>query len=144
MKQQAITVRQKTNLSRRLLCLNRELWLELRAKKGVYHLWKKGWATQEDYKEAMTLYKEKIRRAKAKVELKLATVVKDNLKTHQQQMESTKGYWGSWWQNVHKYTYNYLPSLLVNRGSVNWLEVGKCDFQLQGEPEGGYRKLQAC
>ncbi|KAK4810005.1 LOW QUALITY PROTEIN: hypothetical protein QYF61_004912 [Mycteria americana] len=31
--------------------LNRELWLELRKKRRVYDLWKKGQATQEDYKD---------------------------------------------------------------------------------------------
>lgn len=50
--------------------MNRELWLELRVKKGQ--------ATQEDYKDAMRLYKEQSRRAKAQVELNLAIVVKDN------------------------------------------------------------------
>ncbi|KAK4830657.1 hypothetical protein QYF61_012537 [Mycteria americana] len=60
--------------------LNRELWLELRKKKGVYDLWKKGQATQEDYKDVVRLCREKIRRAKAQLELSLATAIKDNKK----------------------------------------------------------------
>ncbi|KAK4810624.1 hypothetical protein QYF61_007361 [Mycteria americana] len=58
----------------------RELWLELRRKRRVYNLWQKGQATQEDYKGVARLCREKIRRAKAKLELSLATAVKDNKK----------------------------------------------------------------
>ncbi|KAK4824994.1 hypothetical protein QYF61_022520 [Mycteria americana] len=65
---------------RRLAWLNRELWLELRKKRRVYDLWKKGQATQEDYRDVMRLCREKIRRAKAQLELNLATAVKDNKK----------------------------------------------------------------
>ena len=65
---------------RRPAWLNRKLWLELRKKKRVYDLWKKGQATQADYKDVMKLCGEKIRRAKAQLELNLATAVKDNKK----------------------------------------------------------------
>ncbi|KAK4810627.1 LOW QUALITY PROTEIN: hypothetical protein QYF61_007364 [Mycteria americana] len=58
----------------------RELWLELRKKKTFYSLWQKGQATQEDYKGVVRLCREKIRRAKAELELNLATAVKDNKK----------------------------------------------------------------
>ncbi|KAK4809102.1 LOW QUALITY PROTEIN: hypothetical protein QYF61_004038 [Mycteria americana] len=47
----------------------------------VYDLWKKGRASQEDYKGVARLCREKIRRAKAERELNLAAAVKDN-KTH--------------------------------------------------------------
>ncbi|KAK4831891.1 hypothetical protein QYF61_020038 [Mycteria americana] len=64
-----------------LAWLNRELWLELRKKRRrVYDLWKKGQATQEDYRGVGRLCREKIRRAKAEPELNLATAVKDNKK----------------------------------------------------------------
>ncbi|KAK4822216.1 hypothetical protein QYF61_011857 [Mycteria americana] len=63
---------------RRPAWLTRELWLELRKKRRVYDLWKKGWATQEDYKGVARLCREKIRRAKAELELNLAAAVKDN------------------------------------------------------------------
>ncbi|KAK4806969.1 hypothetical protein QYF61_027336 [Mycteria americana] len=53
--------------------LTRELWLELRKKRRVYNLWKKGQATQEDYKGVARMCREKIRRAKAELELNLAT-----------------------------------------------------------------------
>ena len=52
----------------------------LGGKKRVYNLWKKGRATQEDYKDVMRLCREKIRRAKAQQEINLATAVKDNKK----------------------------------------------------------------
>ena len=72
---------QKTSWwGRRPAWLNRELWLELRKKRRVYDLWKKGQATQEDYKDVVRLCREKIRRAKAQLELNLATAVKDNKK----------------------------------------------------------------
>ncbi|KAK4817255.1 hypothetical protein QYF61_005468 [Mycteria americana] len=43
-------------------------------------LWKKGQATQEDYKGVARLCREKIRRAKTELELNLAAAVKDNKK----------------------------------------------------------------
>ncbi|KAK4810780.1 hypothetical protein QYF61_008752 [Mycteria americana] len=49
-------------------------------KRRVYDLWKKGRATQEDYKGVARLCREKIRRAKAELELNLAAAVKDNKK----------------------------------------------------------------
>ncbi|KAK4826152.1 hypothetical protein QYF61_005725 [Mycteria americana] len=65
---------------RRPAWLNRQLWLELRKKRRVYDLWKKGQATQEDYKAVVRLCREKIRRAKAQLELNLATAIKNNKK----------------------------------------------------------------
>uniref|UniRef100_A0A8B9BIA0 Reverse transcriptase domain-containing protein n=1 Tax=Anser brachyrhynchus TaxID=132585 RepID=A0A8B9BIA0_9AVES len=56
------------------------MWLELRRKRRVYNLWKRGRATQEDYKDVTRLCRDKIRRAKAHLELNLATAVKDNKK----------------------------------------------------------------
>ncbi|KAK4818760.1 hypothetical protein QYF61_018932 [Mycteria americana] len=79
--EQAIPMCQKTSQwGRRPAWLNRELWPELRKKRRVYDLWKKGQATQEDYKDVMRLCREKIRGAKAQLELNLATAVKDNRK----------------------------------------------------------------
>ncbi|KAK4810714.1 hypothetical protein QYF61_007688 [Mycteria americana] len=49
-------------------------------KRRVYDLWKKGQATQEDYKGVARLCREKIRRAKAELELNLAAAIKDNKK----------------------------------------------------------------
>ncbi|KAK4828306.1 hypothetical protein QYF61_025318 [Mycteria americana] len=43
-------------------------------------LWKKSKGTQEDYNDVMRLCREKIRRAKAQLEINLATAVKDNKK----------------------------------------------------------------
>uniref|UniRef100_A0A8B9BE17 Reverse transcriptase domain-containing protein n=1 Tax=Anser brachyrhynchus TaxID=132585 RepID=A0A8B9BE17_9AVES len=65
---------------RRPAWLNRELWLALRKKKRVYDLWKRGQATQKDYKDVVRKCRDKIRKAKAHLELNLATAVKDNRK----------------------------------------------------------------
>ncbi|KAK4821076.1 hypothetical protein QYF61_012418 [Mycteria americana] len=46
----------------------------------VYDLWKKGRATQEDYRGVARLCREKTRRAKAELELSLAAAIKDNKK----------------------------------------------------------------
>ncbi|KAK4807071.1 hypothetical protein QYF61_018412 [Mycteria americana] len=72
--------RKTSRRGRRPAWLTRELWLELRRKRRVYDLWKKGQATQEDYKGVARLCREKIRRAKAELELNLAAAVKDNKK----------------------------------------------------------------
>ncbi|KAK4830064.1 hypothetical protein QYF61_008402 [Mycteria americana] len=72
--------RKTSQWGRRLAWLTRELWLELRKKRRVYDLWKKGQATQEDYKGVARLCREKIRSAKAELELNLAAAVKDNKK----------------------------------------------------------------
>ena len=49
-------------------------------RKKVCHLWKKGQGTQEDYKNIVRLCKEKIRKMKAQLELRLASAIKDNKK----------------------------------------------------------------
>jgi len=65
--------------------------LGLRKKRRVDHLWKKGQATQEEYRGLVRWCREEIRKAKAQLQLGLATVVRDNKKTtlqiHQQQKE---------------------------------------------------------
>ncbi|GAB0209165.1 mitochondrial enolase superfamily member 1 [Grus japonensis] len=66
---------------RRPARLNRELLLELRRKKKLYNLWKQGQASQEDYRAVVHIgNREKTRKAKARLELKLASVVSDNKK----------------------------------------------------------------
>ncbi|KAK4819046.1 hypothetical protein QYF61_024685 [Mycteria americana] len=72
--------RKTSRRGRRPAWLTRELWLELRKKRRVYDLWKKGRATQDDYKGVARLCREKIRRAKAELELSLAAAIKDNKK----------------------------------------------------------------
>lgn len=59
--------------------MNRELWLELKAKKKARRgdLWREGKATQEDYKDVC---RETIRRARVQQEANLATAIKHNLK----------------------------------------------------------------
>jgi len=44
----------------------------------VYHVWKKGQATQEEYRRLVRSRREEIRKAKVQLELRLATVVRDN------------------------------------------------------------------
>ncbi|GAB0206524.1 hypothetical protein GRJ2_003118000 [Grus japonensis] len=58
------TCRMTSQQGRRLAWLKRELWLELRKKRRIYGLWKKGQATQEDQKDVMRLCRGKIKRAK--------------------------------------------------------------------------------
>jgi len=60
--------------------VNRELLLGLSKKRRVYHLWKKGQATQEEYRGLIRLCREEIRKAKAQLELRPATVVSDSKK----------------------------------------------------------------
>ena len=68
----------KTNRwGRRLAWLNREILLGLRKKGRVYHLWKKGQVTQEEYRRLIGSCREEIRKAKAQLELRLATVIRD-------------------------------------------------------------------
>jgi len=57
-----------------------EVLLGLR-KKRVYHLWKKGQVTQEEYRGLIRSCREEIRKAKAQLELRLATVVRNNKKS---------------------------------------------------------------
>ena len=72
---------QKTSQwARRPDCLNRDLWLDLKNKRKVYGLWKSGQATYDDYRYIVKLCREKIRKAKAQLELNLATKVKENNK----------------------------------------------------------------
>ncbi|KAK4827111.1 hypothetical protein QYF61_014374 [Mycteria americana] len=75
-----IGCRKTSRRGRRPAWLTRELWLELRRKRRVYDLWKKGRATQEDYRGVARLCREKTRRAKAELELSLAAAIKDNKK----------------------------------------------------------------
>ena len=60
-------------------------------KRRAYHLWKKGKATQEEYRGLVTSCREEIRKSKAQLELNPATVVRDNkkmlLQIYQQQKE---------------------------------------------------------
>ena len=66
---------------RRPLWMSRELLLRLRKKKRVYVLWKKGQAIRGDYKEVAKVCREEVRKAKAQLELRLATAVKENKKS---------------------------------------------------------------
>ena len=50
----------------------------LRKKRRIYHLWKKGQATQEEYRGLIRWCREEIRKEKVQLELRLATVVKDS------------------------------------------------------------------
>ncbi|KAK4828902.1 hypothetical protein QYF61_001460 [Mycteria americana] len=79
--EQAVPMCCKTNWrGRRPAWLNRELLLRLRKRRRVYHFWKKGQATQEEYRDLVKSCRERIRKTKAQLELNLATVVRDNKK----------------------------------------------------------------
>ena len=57
--------------------MNREIFLRLQEKNRIFLLWKEGQATRGEYKEVAGISREKIRKAKALLELNLDTVVKD-------------------------------------------------------------------
>lgn len=61
------------------------------AKKRVYGFWKKGQATQEDYKDFMRLWRKKIRRAKAQLGLNLDTTITDNKKCFCKYISNKRG-----------------------------------------------------
>ncbi|KAK4808514.1 hypothetical protein QYF61_005831 [Mycteria americana] len=64
--EQVVPMCGKTNQrGRRPAWLNRELLLGLRKKKRVYHFWKKGQVTQEEYRDLVKSFREEIRNAKA-------------------------------------------------------------------------------
>jgi len=68
----------------------KELFLGLREKKRVYHLWKKVQATQKGDRSLIRSCREEIRKAKAQLELKLATVVRDSKKCFYKYINSKK------------------------------------------------------
>ena len=72
--------RKTSRQGRRPAWLNRDLWLDLKNKRRIYDLWKRGQVSHEDYKDVVKLCRESIRRAKAQLELNLATAVMDNKK----------------------------------------------------------------
>ena len=78
--EQAVPMCRKTSQWGRRHWLNREHLLGLRKNSRVYHLWKKGQATQEEYRGLLRSCREEISKAKAQLELRLATVVRDNKK----------------------------------------------------------------
>ncbi|NWI48515.1 RTXE polymerase, partial [Picathartes gymnocephalus] len=65
---------------RRPAWMNKELLKELGEKKRVYRLWKEGKASPDMFRDVARLCRRRIREAKAQLELKLATSVKDNKK----------------------------------------------------------------
>ncbi|KAF1442156.1 hypothetical protein FQV24_0000798, partial [Spheniscus mendiculus] len=90
--EQAVPVcRKKNGWGRRLAWLNRELLLGRRKKRRVYHLWKKGQATQEEYRDLVRLCREEMRKAKAQLECNLAAVVKDNKKSFYKYIDKKRG-----------------------------------------------------
>ena len=64
--------------------------LGLKEKGRVYHLWRKGRATWEEYTDLGRPYRGKIRKAKAQLELNLATSVRDNKKCFYKYVNSKK------------------------------------------------------
>ena len=93
LKVQDLTIPMSQEMSqwaRRLVWLNRDLWLELKNKRKAYGLWKSGQATYEDYRYAVKLCREKIRRAKAQLELSLATKAKENSKCFYKHINSKR------------------------------------------------------
>jgi len=79
--EQAVPMCRKTNRrGRPPAWLSREFVLGPREKRSVYHLWKNGQATPEEHRGLIRSCREEIRKAKAQLELRLATVVRDDKK----------------------------------------------------------------
>ena len=96
--------------------MNRELFLRLQEKKRIYLLWKKGWTTQKEYKEVVKMCREKIRKAKAQLELNLAAGVKGNKKLFYKCINSKRR------------TRENLHSLLDEAGNVTTEDKEKADI----------------
>ena len=96
--------------------MNSELFLRLQEKKRIYLLWKKGWATQKEYKEVVKMCREKIRKAKAQLELNLAAGVKGNKKLFYKYINSKRR------------TRENLHSLLDEAGNVTTEDKEKADI----------------
>ena len=93
LKVQDLTIPMSRKMSRRARrpgWLNRDLWLDLKNKRKVYGLWKSGQATYEDYRYVVKLCREKIRKAKAQLELSLATKAKENSKCFYKHINSKR------------------------------------------------------
>ena len=82
--------RKTSQWARRPDWLNRDLWLELKSKRKVYGLWKSGQATYDDYRYVVKLCREKIRKAKAQLELSFATKAKENSKCFYKHINSKR------------------------------------------------------
>lgn len=100
---------------RRPVWMNREIFLRLQEKKRIYLLWKKGRATQKEYKEVVKICREKIRQAKARLELNLAARVKGNEKLFYKYFNSKRR------------TRENLHSLLDEAGNVTTEDKEKAD-----------------
>ena len=95
--------------------MNRELFLRLQEKKRIYLLWKEGRATRKEYKEVVKMCREKIRKAKAQLELNLAAGVKGNKKLFYKYINSKRR------------TRENLHSLLDEAGIVTTEDKEKAD-----------------
>ena len=114
--EQAVPLSRKmSRRGRRPAWMNRELFLRLREKKRIYLLWKKGQATQKEYKEVVKMCREKIRKAKAQLELNLAAGVKGNKKLFYKYI------------NNKRKTRENLHSLLDEAGNVTTEDKEKAD-----------------
>ena len=67
-----------------------DLWLDLKSQRKVCGLWKSGQATSEDYRYVVKLCREKKRKAKAQLELSLATRAKENRKCFYKHINSKR------------------------------------------------------
>ena len=58
--------------------LCKDLQLKLREKREMYRKWKQGCVAWEEYRAVVCVCRDRIRKAKAQIELNLARDVKDN------------------------------------------------------------------
>ena len=62
----------------------------MRKRESTYRLWKEGQATQNEYKEVVTMCRGEIRKAKAQLEFNLAAGVKRNKKLFYKYIDSKR------------------------------------------------------
>ena len=60
--------------------MSKELVHKLKGKKKIHEMWKKGLTTWEEYRSVVRACRDAMRKAKARLELTLAKVIKDNKK----------------------------------------------------------------
>jgi len=60
--------------------LSGDLLVKLKGKKELHRQWKQGQVSWEEHRDAVRLYRERVRRAKARLELNLAKDAKNNKK----------------------------------------------------------------
>lgn len=60
--------------------MSKELINKIKRKRKVYEMWKKGLTSWEEYRSVVRAFRDMTRKAKAHLQMRLATEIKDNKK----------------------------------------------------------------